>query len=228
MAGSYIFPEFRAYLPQDRLALICSARSGSTKALGTTNLLLLAAVEALRQPVPGRCSPTGGHLASSRPWSPSPWKVSQFRTSTPLLLRDESPGIGLDKLAAQTESGSPGRETLPSTPRLALTPTSDTPALEPFVRTVELIRTEHVNAAREVVRDPDLLRELEYEIQSDCDALREFLYAVRVIGEISSRSRDNILGVGEKLSCKLVTAVLRDRVCAVVHSLGVCLTGVIV
>ncbi|KAF8605550.1 aspartate kinase [Ceratobasidium sp. AG-I] len=180
-----------AYLPQDRLALVCSARSGSTKSLGTTSLLLQAAAEALRQPALGRGSPTGSYLASSRPWSPSLWKTSQ--------------------LAARTENGSPGTETFPSTPRLVITPTSDTLELEPFVRTVELIRTEHVNAARELVRDPDLLCELENEIQYDCEALQEFLHAARVIGEISSRSRDNILGVGEKLSCKLVTTVLRDR-----------------
>ena len=40
------------YLDRYKLAIVCSARSGSTKALGTTNLLLRAASEALRRPAP--------------------------------------------------------------------------------------------------------------------------------------------------------------------------------
>src|SRR6266566_4712432 len=40
------------YLDRYKLVIVCSARSGSTKALGTTNLLLRAASEALRRPAP--------------------------------------------------------------------------------------------------------------------------------------------------------------------------------
>ncbi|KAF8329423.1 uncharacterized protein EI90DRAFT_1394130 [Cantharellus anzutake] len=43
------------YMDQHRVAIVCSARSGSTKALGTTNLLLRAAGEALK-----RCPPSSG------------------------------------------------------------------------------------------------------------------------------------------------------------------------
>ncbi|KAG9088006.1 Aspartokinase, partial [Ceratobasidium sp. 392] len=70
---------------------------------------------------------------------------------------------------------------------------------------------EHVAAARELIRDPDLLRELENEILRDCEGLRAFLGAAQLIEEISVRSRDSILGVGERLACKLVATVLRDR-----------------
>lgn len=35
-----------------------------------------------------------------------------------------------------------------------------------------------------------------------------------MIDEISPRSRDSIIGFGERLGCKLVAAVLRDRVCS--------------
>ena len=34
----------------------------------------------------------------------------------------------------------------------------------------------------------------------------------QIIDEISPRSRDSIVGFGERLGCKLITAVLRDRV----------------
>lgn len=49
-----------------------------------------------------------------------------------------------------------------------------------FSATVDLIRQEHLNAARESVRDPDLLKELEAEITIDCEWLRSFLYATKV------------------------------------------------
>ncbi len=93
--------------------------------------------------------------------------------------------------------------------------------------TVDLIRQEHINAARESVRDPDIRKELEAEIESDCDWLRSFLFAsqvskasihlpfflnhAKVIDEISPRSRDSIIGLGERLACKFMTAVLRDQ-----------------
>ncbi|KAG9074471.1 Aspartokinase [Ceratobasidium sp. UAMH 11750] len=70
---------------------------------------------------------------------------------------------------------------------------------------------EHVSAARELIRDTQLLHELENEILRDCEGLRAFLGAAQLIEEISARSRDSILGVGERLACKLVATVLRDR-----------------
>jgi aspartate kinase len=199
----------RAYITEDKVVLVCSARSGSTKALGTTNLLLQAATEALRQPAHnGLSTPARSNSVSSSgglPWSPTPKRAS--KSQVPSFSRAASPGTGLDKLAARKAGGSPPREPSPPTPASANTnPIS-------FSRTVDLICSEHVVAARELIRDPDLLRELEHEIIRDCDSLRAFLGAAQLIEEISVRSKDSILGVGERLACKLVAAVLRDRVC---------------
>lgn len=41
---------------------------------------------------------------------------------------------------------------------------------------------------------------------------------MQVIDEISPRSRDSIIGFGEKLGCKIITAALRDRV-STIHNL---------
>lgn len=50
-----------------------------------------------------------------------------------------------------------------------------------FVRTVDLLRQEHFTAAREcITKHPEILRELEEEIQRDCDWLTSFLYALKV------------------------------------------------
>jgi aspartate kinase len=81
-----------------------------------------------------------------------------------------------------------------------------------FSTTVDLIRSEHMSAARANVQNKYILRELEVEIERDCEALRGFLFATQVIDEISPRSRDSIVGFGERLGCKIMAAVLRDQV----------------
>jgi aspartate kinase len=132
------------YLDRHKLAIVCSARSGSTKALGTTNLLLRAASEALRRPPP----------SSSSPVLPSP---TTSLTNSPISRR--------------TRTGSP-------------TNTSDTSAEEStessFSKTVDIIRSEHITAARNCVKGKELLGELEAEIVRDCESLRAFLSATQV------------------------------------------------
>lgn len=81
-----------------------------------------------------------------------------------------------------------------------------------FNGTVDLIKSEHITTARSSVRDPEILQALEDEIERDCEFLRSFLLAAQVIDEISPRSKDSIVGYGERLGCKVITAILRDRV----------------
>jgi hypothetical protein len=49
-----------------------------------------------------------------------------------------------------------------------------------FVETVNILRSEHLSAARSTIRDQKLLRDLEAEIERDCDQLKGFLYAAQV------------------------------------------------
>lgn len=79
---------------------------------------------------------------------------------------------------------------------------------------MDLILSEHINAARGLVRNKALLKQLEDEIVRDTEGLRTFLRAAQVIEEISPRSKDNIVGIGERMACKLVAAVLQDQVSA--------------
>ncbi|KAJ3478070.1 hypothetical protein NLI96_g10020 [Meripilus lineatus] len=171
-----------AYLDQHKVAIVCSARSGSTKALGTTNLLLQAASQAL-QPSRGRAESSGSNTPSG--------------TFTPFL------------------GGGP-RRCSKSSPRsdspfgiLGMTPVNG--SSPGFDKTVDVIRAEHLTSARTFVHNPILLQELESEIEHDCEGLRSFLFAAQVIDEISPRSKDSIIGFGERLSCKIMTAILRDR-----------------
>ncbi|KAF8175927.1 Aspartate/glutamate/uridylate kinase [Mycena galopus ATCC 62051] len=81
----------------------------------------------------------------------------------------------------------------------------------PFHATVDLFRQEHLNAARASVQDPCILQELEAEIERDCGWLKSFLSASQVINEISLRSRDTIVRLGERFACNILTDVLRDQ-----------------
>ncbi|KAG1741522.1 Aspartate/glutamate/uridylate kinase [Suillus paluster] len=178
-----------SYIDQHKIAVVCSARSGSAKALGTTNLLLKAASEARQRHKffngIGTTTPSTnsifGSLSGTAPTTP-PMRSSSSSPSSPAT------GALIQLIAPQTGQIQPE-----------------------FNVTVDLIRSEHMSAAKASIKNPEILQELEAEIDQDCDWLRSFLFAAQVIDEISPRSRDSIIGFGERLGCKLMTAVLRDR-----------------
>ncbi|KAG1752240.1 Aspartate/glutamate/uridylate kinase [Suillus lakei] len=177
-----------SYVNKHKIAVVCSARSGSAKAMGTTNLLLKAASEARQR-----------HKLFNGSGTMTPSTNGIFRRSS-----DTSPTTPMRRSSSSPSSPSTG----------ALTPliTPQTGQSQPeFNVTVDLIRSEHMNAAKASVKNPEILQELEAEIDRDCDWLRSFLFAAQVINEISPRSRDSIIGFGEQLGCKLMTAVLRDQ-----------------
>lgn len=131
-----ILPE---YLQSYNVAVVCSARSGTSKSKGTTSLLLDAI-----------------------------------------------------KLAESSET--------------------DTDALD---KVIDLIEDEHLQAAQEAIssgRKDDVLRDLELSIKKDCAQIRSVLKATWTLGEISERTQDRVLAVGEKLSCRIVAGSLRSKV----------------
>ena len=133
---------------------MCSARSGSTKDLGTTSLLLKAAGEAKQRPPKSHC----------RSDSDSPATNGIFgRSSEPHTPRT--------------------RSSSPTSLAFTFTPLSNPQSAknEPdFVATVDLIRSEHLTAAQASIKTPDILQEIEAEINRDCDWLRAFLFAAQV------------------------------------------------
>ncbi|KAJ7154652.1 Aspartate/glutamate/uridylate kinase [Mycena filopes] len=176
------------YIDSNKVAIVCSARSGSTKALGTTNLLLKAASETLAR----RSKTPSGYTT---PVSNGIFGRSEEGSRSPSLVSPR------------------GGEAYPWGPASGMTPltTGLEPLLPEYYATVDLIRQEHFKAARASIQDPGILKELEAEIERDCEWLRSFLSASQVIDEISPRSKDTIVGLGERLACKLMTAVLRDQ-----------------
>ncbi|KAJ3057029.1 Aspartokinase [Rhizophlyctis rosea] len=87
---------------------------------------------------------------------------------------------------------------------------------ERYSEIVETIREDHLKAIREAIeegtnQEGSILEEVERDVNAECDRLKSFMSAADVINEISPRSRDVIISVGEKLSARIFTAVLQSQ-----------------
>lgn len=122
--------------------------------MGTTNLLLHAASQALkgRPKVP----PSRGIFGQSN--------SEDSRIDTPLDSAPLSPQQGFEFHA----------------PLALLTVPQAGQPYPAFNVTIDLIRNEHLDAARASIKDQAILKELEDEIDKDCDGLRNFLFAAHV------------------------------------------------
>ncbi|KAI8329874.1 Aspartate/glutamate/uridylate kinase [Chlamydoabsidia padenii] len=85
------------------------------------------------------------------------------------------------------------------------------PGCDGFWEELDEIRKEHTQVANDMIQDGTIRKNLVADIEHDCEKLTSFLKAAQIINEISPRSRDIIIGAGEKLSCRIVAAVLQDR-----------------
>ncbi|CUM62720.1 uncharacterized protein PRCAT00000276001 [Priceomyces carsonii] len=82
---------------------------------------------------------------------------------------------------------------------------------ENFDSILQLIEDDHVNNAEKYISNKKLLKELIEETRLELERARELLRACQVIGEMSSRSLDSIMSVGEKLSCLFMVSAMKDR-----------------
>lgn len=78
---------------------------------------------------------------------------------------------------------------------------------------IQDICNDHVSAAESFVNDPVLKGALKEDIKNECQELVEYIQASKRFKlEINSRSKDRVISFGERLSCRFMTYVLRDRV----------------
>eukprot|EP01134_Creolimax_fragrantissima_P003833 CFRG3833T1 len=73
------------------------------------------------------------------------------------------------------------------------------------------VKTTHLIAVHEAMGDCANSMKIQNEISEDLDKLNSFMEAIMVIGELSSRSLDVIMGMGEILSAKIMCAVLNSK-----------------
>ena len=78
-----------------------------------------------------------------------------------------------------------------------------------YVSAAAAIDQRHLAVARDLVGDADA--GLADSVKSDCHDLEELLHGVRLVRECTPRTRDLIVGFGERLSCRIIAAALAAR-----------------
>lgn len=78
---------------------------------------------------------------------------------------------------------------------------------------ISAISQDHTSAAETYINDVKLRAELCLEVEDECHELVEYVVAAKRFKlDPDSKSKDRIVSVGEKLSCRFMTAVLKDKV----------------
>ena len=80
-----------------------------------------------------------------------------------------------------------------------------------FHTLIEDVRVDHIETTEKEIKSPELQTRLKQEINEECDQVLRILEAAQTLGETSPRSRDKVMSVGEKLSCRFMTAMLEDN-----------------
>ncbi|KAL6704558.1 hypothetical protein ACN47E_008068 [Coniothyrium glycines] len=76
---------------------------------------------------------------------------------------------------------------------------------------VEAIRTDHIQAGKDTLRDEAILAEFIEGVNTECETLVKILESAQHLEEVTSRAEDKIVSKGEKLSCRYMAALLNDR-----------------
>lgn len=133
--------------------------------MGTTNLLLRAASETLK-----RKSSVGSLSNPPTPFANSGGLFGMSASTSVLPTPHQTPPMTPLR----------GDDPLAISPLTPLTVPQPDQILPEFNKTVDIIRVQHLDAARAAVRNPEVLQALEAEIERDCDWLRGFLFAAQV------------------------------------------------
>lgn len=74
------------------------------------------------------------------------------------------------------------------------------------------IQDDHVSTLRSFVHSPEIPEETTQQIREDCQELLDYIDAARRFNlDVNGRSKDKMVSFGEKLSCRFMTAMLKDR-----------------
>lgn len=80
-----------------------------------------------------------------------------------------------------------------------------------FSGLLDVIEKDHVENAQAKISNSEIKADLVTKTRAEIERGRELLHASRVIGEISPRTLDGIMSLGEKLSCLFMAALMNDR-----------------
>lgn len=148
----------------------------------------------------------------------APWIIQKFggtslgKFAPEIVDEIVQPGITTHRIAIVCSARSTGTKAEGTTSRLLRAASATlTPGSSHHIDIVAAIRKEHITAASSILFSQDLLAKFVVDVDAECEILISFLSAAQVLNEISCKTRDTIVGAGEKLSCLFMTAVLKDR-----------------
>jgi aspartate kinase len=76
---------------------------------------------------------------------------------------------------------------------------------------VETIRVDHIQHARDTLKNAEVLARFEEEVNAECESLVKILESAQHLEEVTSRAENKVVSKGEKLSCRYMAALLNDR-----------------
>ncbi|QDS69977.1 hypothetical protein FKW77_002994 [Venturia effusa] len=80
-----------------------------------------------------------------------------------------------------------------------------------YAEIVQLIEDDHIQAARETVRNLDLLNTFIEQVKAECRSLTKILDSALHLEEVSKKAENKIISKGEKLSCHYMAVLLQDN-----------------
>jgi aspartate kinase len=81
----------------------------------------------------------------------------------------------------------------------------------PFAQELSLLEQLHLRAVQQSIRQESLRQQTLQFVREEIEKLQRFLEAIAVIRELSPRSQDLVMALGERLSAYVLSALLRDR-----------------
>ena len=76
---------------------------------------------------------------------------------------------------------------------------------------VQCVCAEHIQAVHAYIKSPSIACQLIKEIHNDCEESLNILKAVHAKVEINSSTLDAVISIGERLSCRFLSAILQDQ-----------------
>jgi aspartate kinase len=80
-----------------------------------------------------------------------------------------------------------------------------------YVAIVQAIEDDHIEAAKNTIKNPEIVAQYSLEVQAECNDLVKILESAQHLEEVSSRSENRIIGKGERLAARFMAAVLTDH-----------------
>lgn len=80
-----------------------------------------------------------------------------------------------------------------------------------YAEIVQLIEDDHIQAARETIKNPDLLDAFIEQVKAECRSLTKILDSALYLEEVSKKAENKIISKGEKLSCNYMAVLLQDN-----------------